>query len=48
MGKTKVLSLDKTCPRLTKTVRVSDPDMWYQKNEVNISLYITPPYKGSV
>lgn len=34
--------------RLTKTVKVSDPDMWYQQNEVDVSLYVSPPYKGTV
>ena len=35
-------------PRLTKKVKVSDPNMWYQKNEVDVSLFVTPPYKGTV
>lgn len=32
--------------RLTKTVRVSDPERWYGQNTVQVSLYVTPAYKG--
>lgn len=36
------------CTRLIKRVKVSDPDMWYQENEVDVQLYVTPAYKGTV
>ena len=32
--------------RLTKTVRVSDPDCWYEKDTVKVHLFVTSPYKG--
>lgn len=35
-------------PRLTKKVKVSDPEMWYGKSEVDVSLFVTPPYAGRV
>lgn len=34
--------------KLTKTVRVSDPEHWYMENTVKVSLYVTPSYKGQV
>lgn len=34
--------------RLTKTVRVTDPECWYGQDEVKVSLYITPPYDNEV
>ena len=34
--------------RKVKMVKVSDPENWYQQNEVKVSLYVTPPYEGKV
>lgn len=31
-----------------KIVKVSDPENWYRANEVEVSLYVTPPYHGKV
>lgn len=31
--------------RCIKTVRVSDPENFYQQNTVEVALYITPPYE---
>lgn len=31
-----------------KIVKVSDPENWYNQNEVEVSLYVTPPYHGTV
>ena len=31
-----------------KIVKVSDPECWYQQNEVKVSLYVTPSYHGTV
>ena len=31
-----------------KIVKVSDPENWYQQNEVEVGLYVTPPYHGKV
>ena len=31
-----------------KIVKVSDPENWYNQNEVEVGLYVTPPYHGSV
>lgn len=33
--------------RLVKTVKVSDPENFYQQDTVEVALYITPPYKGN-
>jgi hypothetical protein len=34
--------------KLTKTVRVTDPENWYNQNTVEASLFVTPPYCGIV
>jgi hypothetical protein len=34
--------------RLTKTVRVSDPEHWYNQEHVTVSLFVTPPFRGIV
>lgn len=34
--------------RLTKTVRVSDPECWYGRDTVKVHLFVTPPYTGNV
>lgn len=31
-----------------KIVKVSDPENWYQQNEVEVGLYVTLPYHGRV
>ena len=33
---------------LTKLVKVTDPECWYGKDMVKVSLFVTPPYKGVV
>ena len=33
--------------RRIKTVKVSDPENFYQQDTVEVCLYITPPYKGN-
>lgn len=35
-------------PRLTKKVKVSDPNMWYGRDEVDVSLFVTSPFRGTV
>ena len=35
-------------PELKKRVKVSDPEMWYGRDEVDVSLFVTPPYEGMV
>lgn len=34
--------------RLTKTVRVTDPENWYNKDTVDVSLFVTPAFRGVV
>lgn len=34
--------------RKVKIVKVSDPENWYQQNEVEVGLYVTPSYHGKV
>ena len=34
--------------RLTKTVRVTDPECWYGRDTVEVHLFVTPPYKDNV
>lgn len=34
--------------RLTKTVRVSDPENWYERDTVDVWLYVTSPYENKV
>ena len=34
--------------RLTKTVKVTDPECWYGQDTVEVHLFVTPPYKGEV
>lgn len=34
--------------RLEKIVRVTDPEDWYGQNTVEVSLFVTPPYKDKV
>lgn len=34
--------------RLTKTVKVTDPECWYGQDTVKVHLYVTPPYEGEV
>lgn len=34
--------------KLTKTVKVTDPECWYGRDTVNVSLFVTPPYKDEV
>lgn len=32
---------------LCKTVKVSDPEMWYNQKTVKVKLFICPEYKGN-
>ena len=32
---------------LSKVVKVSDPDMWYNQKTVKVKLFICPEYKGT-
>ena len=33
---------------LSKIVKVSDPEMWYNQKTVKVKLFICPEYKGTV
>lgn len=34
--------------KLTKTVKVTDPECWYGKNTVDVHLFVTTPYMDEV